>query len=110
VLSATIWQFLLLSILLAPLLPLAFFKSISISGYMLLSAYATLCTAAPILLLNLSGLYLKAHESSVLALAEIPFSILIGMIALGEYPVLLSWTGVTLILIAGGLASVRQWG
>ena len=110
VFSATIWQFLLLSVLLVPLLPLAFFKAIPINGYLILAAYAGLCTAAPILLLNLSGLYLKAHESSVLALTEIPFSILIGMITLGEYPSLLSWVGVTLILIAGGLASLKQRG
>jgi len=110
VLSATLWQFLLLSVLVAPLLPLAFFKSIAPAGYLLLIAYATLSTAAPILLLNLSGLYLRAHESSVLSLTEIPFSILIGMLALGEYPSLLSWTGVTLILVAGGLASLKPRG
>jgi drug/metabolite transporter (DMT)-like permease len=110
VLSTTIWQFLMLSILMLPVLPFTLFKGISGGGYLILAVYATLCTAAPILLLNLAGLFLKAHESSVLSLTEIPFSILIGMIALGEYPSLLSWVGVTLILAAGGLASVQPRG
>jgi S-adenosylmethionine uptake transporter len=110
VLSTTIWQFLLLSILTLPVLPFTLLKGISGGGYLILALYATLCTAAPILLLNLAGLFLKAHESSVLALTEIPFSILIGMIALGEYPSLTSWVGVTLILVAGGLASVQYTG
>jgi S-adenosylmethionine uptake transporter len=110
VLSATIWQFLVLSVILLPALPFALFKGISIGGYLILAAYAGLCTAAPILLLNLAGALLNAHESSLLALTEIPFAILIGMITLGEYPSPTSWAGVALILVAGGLASVRQRG
>jgi len=110
VLSSTIWQFLMLSLLMLPVLPFTLFKGISAVGYLILAVYATACTAAPILLLNLAGLFLKAHESSVLALSEIPFAIVIGMATLGEYPSLLSWIGVTLILAAGGLASVQQTG
>jgi len=109
-LTTTIWQFLTLSILTLPVLPFTLFKGISAGGYLILAVYATLCTAAPILLLNLAGLFLKAHESSVLALSEIPFAILIGMATLGEYPSLTSWVGVTLILVAGGLASVPHTG
>jgi drug/metabolite transporter (DMT)-like permease len=109
-LITTIWQFLTLSILTLPALPFTLFKGISASGYLILGVYATLCTAAPILLLNLAGLFLKAHESSVLALSEIPFAILIGMATLGEYPSLTSWIGVALILVAGGLASVPHTG
>ncbi len=109
-LTTTMWQFLTLSILTLPVLPFTLFKGISAGGYLILAVYATLCTAAPILLLNLAGLFLKAHESSVLALSEIPFAILIGMATLGEYPSLTSWVGVTLILVAGGLASAPRTG
>ena len=110
VLSTTTWQFLMLSILMLPVLPFALFRGIPAAGYLILAVYATLSTAVPILLLNLAGLFLKAHESSVLALSEIPFAILTGMAILGEHPSLLSWIGVTLILVAGGLASVQETG
>jgi drug/metabolite transporter (DMT)-like permease len=59
-------------------------------------------------MLNLSGLYLKAHETSILALSEVPFSILIGILMVREFPSLVSWTGVAFILTAGFLAAIRQ--
>jgi drug/metabolite transporter (DMT)-like permease len=108
VMAGTIWQFLILSILLLPLMPLTFFKGIAGVGYLHLVVYSVLCTAAPILMLNLSGLYLKAHEASILALSEVPFSILIGILMVREFPSLASWTGVAFILAAGFLAAIRQ--
>jgi drug/metabolite transporter (DMT)-like permease len=108
VVAGTIWQFLILSILLCPLMVLTLFKKIVGMGYLYLVVYSTLCTAAPILMLNLSGLFLKAHEISILALTEVPFSIVIGMIVLGEFPPLASWTGVAFILVAGLLGARRQ--
>ena len=108
VMAGTIWQFLILSILLLPLMPLTFFKGIAGVGYLHLVMYSVLCTAAPILMLNLSGLYLKAHETSILALSEVPFSILIGILMVREFPSLASWTGVSFILAAGVLGAMRQ--
>ena len=108
VMAATIWQFLILAILLLPLMPLTFFKGVAGVGYLHLVVYSVLCTAAPILMLNLSGLYLKAHEASILALSEVPFSILIGILVVRELPSLASWTGAGLILTAGFLAAMRQ--
>jgi drug/metabolite transporter (DMT)-like permease len=87
---------------------LALLKGIALTGYAYLVVYSTLCTAAPVLMLNLSGLYLKAHETSILALSEVPFSILIGMILVREFPSLTSWTGVAFILAAGLLGSMKQ--
>ncbi len=59
--------------LLTPLLALTLFKKIAWKGYLYLVSgiwylvmYSTVCTAAPILTLNLSRLFLKAHETSVL--------------------------------------------
>jgi drug/metabolite transporter (DMT)-like permease len=106
--AGTIWQFLILSILLSPLMVLTLFKGIAGMGYLYLVVYSTLCTAAPILMLNLSGLFLNAHETSILALSEVPFSILIGMVMVGEFPSLASWTGVAFILAAGFLGGVKQ--
>jgi drug/metabolite transporter (DMT)-like permease len=108
VMAGTIWQFLILSILLLPLMALTFSKGIAGVGYLYLVVYSTLCTAAPILMLNLSGLYLKAHETSILALSEVPFSIVIGIVMLRELPPLATWAGVAFILAAGFLAAMRQ--
>jgi len=108
VVVGTIWQFLILTVLLSPLMILTLFKRITGIGYLYLTVYSTLCTAAPILMLNLSGLFLKAHETSILALSEVPFSIVIGMILVGEFPPAATWWGVALILVAGFLGSMRQ--
>ena len=108
VMAGTIWQFLILSILLSPLLVLTLFKEIAGTGYLYLAAYSSLCTAAPILLLNLSGLYLQAHEISILALAELPLSILLGMAMVQEFPPPVSWAGAALILAAGVIGAKRQ--
>jgi drug/metabolite transporter, DME family len=105
VIGGTIWQFLILSVLLFPLMVSTLFKGIGATGYLYLLMYSTVCTAAPILMLNLSGLYLKAHEGSILALSEVPFSILLGILLVGEFPSLLTWLGVALILAAGGLGA-----
>ncbi len=108
VLGGTIWQFLILSVLLSPVMILTLFKSISGAGYLYLILYSTVCTAAPILMLNLSGLYLQAHESSILSLSEVPFSIVLGMLLLGEFPSVATWLGVALILAAGVLGALKQ--
>lgn len=108
VMGGTIWQFLILSVLLCPLMVLTLFKGIAGAGYLYLVVYSTLCTAAPILMLNLSGLFLKAHEISILALSEIPFSIAIGMIMVREFPSPASWIGVAFILAAGFLGAMKQ--
>ena len=75
---------------------------------LVLAAYSSLCTAAPILLLKLSGLYLQAHEISILALAELPLSILLGMVMVKEFPSLASWAGAALILAAGVIGARSQ--
>lgn len=108
VMRGTIWQFLILAILLCPLMVLTLFKGIAGIGYLYLVAYSTLCTAAPILMLNLSGLFLKAHEISILALSEVPFSILIGMVLVREFPSPATWVGVAFILVAGFLGAMKQ--
>jgi len=108
VMAGTIWQFLILSVFLSPVMGLTLFKKIDVMGYLYLAVYSTLCTAAPILMLNLSGLFLKAHETSILALSEVPFSIIIGMIMVREFPPLATWTGVAFILVAGFLGAMRQ--
>jgi drug/metabolite transporter (DMT)-like permease len=108
VMAGTIWQFLIISLLLSPLVMRTPFKGIGGMGYLYLAVYGTVCTAAPILMLNLSGLFLKAHEISILALSEIPFSIATGMIMVREFPPLASWMGVALIMVAGVLGAIRQ--
>jgi len=108
VLTGTLWQFLILTLLLLPCMVLTLFKGISWVGYAYLLVYSTLCTAAPILMLNLSSVYLKAHENSILALSEVPFSILVGMFLVREFPSLASWIGVAFILAAGVLGSIQQ--
>jgi len=105
VLASTIWQFLILSVLLSPLMPGTLFKGIEGSGYLYLVIYSTLCTAGPILLLNLAGLYLQAHETSLLALSQVPFSIFAGMVMVREFPPLITWIGVAFILVAGFLGA-----
>ena len=107
VLTSTIWQFLILSVLLSPLMPGTLFKGIERSGYLYLVIYSTVCTAGPILLLNLAGLYLQAHETSLLALFQVPFSIFAGMVMVREFPLLITWIGVAFILVAGFLGA---WG
>jgi drug/metabolite transporter (DMT)-like permease len=103
VLTGTIWQFLILSGLLSPLMVRTLFRAIDGTGYLYLVVYSTLCTAGPILLLNLAGLFLPAHETSLLALSQVPFSILAGMIMVHEFPPLITWVGVVFILAAGFL-------
>lgn len=101
-------MFLLLTALLLPCMVFTLFKGIAWVGYAYLLVYSTLCTAAPILMPNLSSVYLNAHENSILALSEVPFSILIGMMLVREFPSLASWIGVALILAAGVLGSITQ--
>ena len=105
VLTGTIWQFLILSGLLSPLMVRTLFRAIDGTGYLYLVVYSTLCTAGPILLLNLAGLFLPAHETSLLALSQVPFSILAGMIMVHEFPPLITWAGVVFILVAGFLGA-----
>lgn len=107
-LTGTIWQFLILSGLLWPLMIPTLFKGLAWSGWLYLALYSTACTAAPILLLNLSILYLKAHEASLLSLSEIPFSIVFGMAVVREFPPGSTWVGVGLILTAGLIACLRR--
>jgi drug/metabolite transporter (DMT)-like permease len=108
IITGTIWQFLILSVLLSPLMVMTLFKGIGATGYLYLLIYSTACTAAPILMLNLSALYLKAYESSILALSEVPFSIFLGMLLVREFPSLLTWFGVALIMVAGLLGALKQ--
>ncbi len=108
VMTGTIWQFLILAVLLLPLMVLTLFRGITVAGYAYLLVYGTLCTAAPILMLNMSSLYLTAHEGSLLALSEVPFSIAAGMILVQEFPSLPTWIGVVFILAAGLLGSMEQ--
>jgi drug/metabolite transporter (DMT)-like permease len=107
-LTGTIWQFLILSGLLWPLMIPTLFKGVALSGWLYLTLYSTACTAAPILLLNLSTLYLNAHEASLLSLSEIPFSIVFGMAVVGEFPPGSTWAGVGLILTAGLIAGLKR--
>ncbi len=43
--------------------------------------------------LVLSGLFPEAHEIGILVLSEVPFSILMGLPLLREFPSLASWVG-----------------
>ena len=108
ILAKTGWQFLILACLLWPLMLPTLLKRVAWSGWLYLALYSTACTAAPILLLNLSTLYLTAHEASLLSLSEIPFSIVFGMVAVGEFPSRGTWAGVALILVAGLLACLGK--
>jgi drug/metabolite transporter (DMT)-like permease len=106
VLAGTVRQFLIVTLFLSPLLPALLHKGLSPAGWLALLAYGVLCTGIPIWMLNLAGLYLPAHQSSILALSEVPFAILIGMATLHEYPSALAWAGVLSILLAGGVAAL----
>ncbi len=108
VLTSTIWQFLILSVLLSPLMVHTFSQSIDGRGYVTLAIYGTLCTAGPILLLNLAGLFLQAHETSLLALSQVPFTIFAGMILVEEFPPLITWIGAGLIVAAGFLGARKR--
>ena len=73
VITATLWRFLVLTVLLVPCTLFTFFKGMSWVGYAYLLVYSTLCTVTPILMLNLSSACLTAHENSILALSKFPF-------------------------------------
>jgi drug/metabolite transporter (DMT)-like permease len=104
VVGGTTRQFLVVTLLLSPLLPSLLREGASGSVWLVLLGYGVLCTALPILMLNLAGRFLPAHQSSILALSEVPFSIFIGMATLQEYPSAQAWAGILAILVAGGLA------
>ena len=108
VITATLWQFLFLTVILAPVTVFTWLRGISGVGYLYLGVFGVLCTAAPILLLNLSALFLKAHEISIVALSEVPFSIFLGMLLVGEYPSLASWVGIVLIVSAALLVALKE--
>jgi drug/metabolite transporter (DMT)-like permease len=106
VLAGTVRQFLIVTLLLSPILPSLLQKGVSPAAWLALLAYGVLCTGLPILMLNLAGLFLPAHQSSILALSEVPFAVLIGMATLQEYPSALAWAGVLSIIVAGGVAAL----
>jgi DME family drug/metabolite transporter len=108
VVTATLWQFLLLAAILAPVTVFTVVRGISGISYLYLGVFGVLCTAAPILLINLSALFLKAYEISIVALSEVPFSIFLGMLLLGEYPSLVSWVGIVLIVSAAFLVALKE--
>ena len=108
VINSTIWQFLLLTLAIAPVTVFTWWRGISGTNYLYLLVYGVFCTAAPMLLINVAGLFLKAHESSVVALSEVPFCILLGMMLVGEYPSLISWLSVALIVSAALLVGLRD--
>jgi drug/metabolite transporter (DMT)-like permease len=108
VVSATLWQFLVLAGILAPVTVFTVVRGISWVSYLYLVVFGVLCTAAPILLLNLSALSLKAHEISIVALSEVPFSIFLGMLLVGEYPSAVSWVGIGLIVLAAFLVALKE--
>jgi drug/metabolite transporter (DMT)-like permease len=70
--------------------------------------FGVFCTALPLLLVNLSGNLLKAHEMSIVSLAEVPISILLGMALLNEVPSLIVWGGVMLIISAAFLVAAKE--
>jgi drug/metabolite transporter (DMT)-like permease len=108
VITATLWQFLFLTVILAPITVFTLLRGIPGVVYLYLGVFGILCTAAPILLLNLSGLFLKAHEIGIVALSEVPFSIFLGMLLVGEYPSLVSWGGIVLIILAALLVALKE--
>ena len=108
VITATLWQFLFLTVILAPVTVFTWLRGIPRVGYLYLGIFGVLCTAAPILLLNLSALFLKAHEISIVALSEVPFSIFLGMLLVGEYPPPVSWGGIALIVSAAVLVALKE--
>ena len=108
VVTATLWQFLLLAAILAPVTVFTVFRGISGVSFVYLGVFGVLCTAAPILLINLSALFLKAHEIGIVALSEVPFSIFLGMLLVGEYPSRVSWVGIVLIVSAAFLVALQE--
>ena len=108
VVTATLWQFLLLAAILAPVTVFTVVRGISGVSFVYLGVFGVLCTAAPILLINLSALFLKAHEIGIVALSEVPFSIFLGMLLVGEYPSRGSWVGIVLIVSAASLVAPQE--
>jgi drug/metabolite transporter (DMT)-like permease len=83
-------------------------RGISGVSFLYLGVFGVLCTAAPILLINLSALFLKAHEIGIVALLEVPFSIFLGGLLVGEYPSRVSWVGIALIVSAAFLVAMKE--
>lgn len=108
VISSTMWQFLLITSAVAPVTVFTGWKGISSTNYFYLLIHGVFCTAAPILLINLAGRVLKAHESSVVALSEVPFCIFVGMLLVGEYPSVTSWAGVALIMSGTLMVGIKE--
>jgi drug/metabolite transporter (DMT)-like permease len=108
VVGGTTRQFLVVTLFLSPLLPNLLGAGISGSVWLALLGYGVLCTGLPILMLNLAGRFLPANQSSILALSEVPFSVLIGMATLHEYPSATAWAGILAILVAGGLVMLLR--
>jgi len=108
VVTATLWQFLLLAAILAPVTVFTVVRGISGVSFVYLGVFGVLCTAAPILLINLSALFLKAHEIGIVAFSEVPFSIFLGMLLVGEYPSRVSWVGIVLIVSAAFLVALQE--
>lgn len=108
VVGGTTRQFLVVTLLLSPLLPSLLRAGASGSVWLALLGYGVLCTGLPILMLNLAGRFLPAHQSSILALSEVPFSVFIGMATLQEYPSAAAWAGILAILVAGALATLLR--
>jgi drug/metabolite transporter (DMT)-like permease len=106
--TSTFWQFLFLAVLLAPVTVFTLFRGISTLNYVYLLVFGVFCTAVPLLLVNLSGLFLKAHEMSIVSLSEVPISILLGMALLNEVPSLVVWGGVMLIISAAFLVAAKE--
>jgi S-adenosylmethionine uptake transporter len=108
VVTSTIWQFLFLTVLLAPVTVFTLLRGISTENYVYLLVFGVFCTTVPLLLVNLSGLFLKAHEMSIVSLSEVPISILLGMALLNEVPSLVVWGGVVLIISAAFLVAAKE--
>jgi len=106
--KSTFWQFLFLTVLLAPVTVFTLFRGISTVNYFYLLVFGVFCTAVPLLLVNLSGNFLKAHEMSIVSLSEVPISILLGMALLNEVPSLVVWDGVVLIISAAFLVAAKE--
>jgi len=108
VVTSTTWQFLFLTVLLAPVTLFTLLRGIPTANYVYLLVFGVFCTTAPLLLVNLSGLFLKAHEMSIVSLSEVPISILLGMALLNEAPSRIVWGGVVLIISAAFLVAAKE--
>jgi len=106
--TSTIWQFMFLTMFLTPVTVFTLLRGISTMNYVYLLVFGVFCTSVPILLVNLSGLFLKAHEMSIVSLSEVPISILLGMVLLNEVPSLITWGGVVLIIFAAFLVTAKE--